>query len=142
MASRRRPNAPQRASPSAPPCGWRRATGRACPAPPSPTAGAAPTTTPCASSWCSAASSAPGPPAGDELAVVVLSDRTHTCGVAVDRFLGEHDLVVRPLDRRLGKVADLSATAIMADGLPIVIVDVEDMVRSVVRMVSSVPASQ
>jgi two-component system sensor histidine kinase and response regulator WspE len=82
------------------------------------------------------------PPPADELSVVVISDRANSCGVAVDRFLGEHDLVVRPLDPRLGKVADISAAAIMADGSPLLILDVEDLVRSVVRLVSTLPARQ
>ncbi len=75
------------------------------------------------------------PPSDDELvSVVVLSDRAHLVGVAVDRVLGEHDLVIRPLDPRLGKVADISAAAVLTDGTPLLIVDVEDMVRSIVRM--------
>lgn len=79
-----------------------------------------------------------GLPASDALPelvpVVVLSDRAHLVGVAVDRFLGEHDLVIRALDPRLGKVADISAAAIMADGSPVLVIDVEDMVRSIVRL--------
>ncbi|HTM21753.1 MAG TPA: hybrid sensor histidine kinase/response regulator, partial [Kofleriaceae bacterium] len=70
----------------------------------------------------------------DPLPVVVLADRAQLCGVAVDRFLGEHDLVIRPLDHRLGKVADIAAAAVMTDGSPVLIVDVEDMVRSIVRL--------
>jgi two-component system sensor histidine kinase and response regulator WspE len=71
----------------------------------------------------------------DELVpVVVLSDRAHVCGVAVDRFLGEHDFVIRALDPRLGKVADISSAAILIDGSPVLIIDVEDMVRSIVRL--------
>jgi two-component system, chemotaxis family, sensor histidine kinase and response regulator WspE len=66
--------------------------------------------------------------------IVILSDRSHACGVAVDRLLGEHDLVIRPLDPRLGKVADISAAAVLTDGTPLLIIDVEDMVRSIVRM--------
>lgn len=76
-------------------------------------------------------------PSGDTLPVVVLSDRTRLCGVAVDRFLGEHDLVIRPLDPRLGKVADISAAAVMTDGSPLLIIDVEDMVRSIVRLLQA-----
>jgi two-component system, chemotaxis family, sensor histidine kinase and response regulator WspE len=70
----------------------------------------------------------------DLVPVVVLADRAQLCGIAVDRFLGEHDLVIRPLDPRLGKVADISAAAVMQDGSPVLIVDVEDMVRSIVRL--------
>ena len=73
-------------------------------------------------------------PAGDELCAVVLADRGQRCAVVVDRQRGEHDLVVRALDPRLGKVADLSAASILPDGTPLLILDVEDMMRSIVRL--------
>ncbi|MBS3026871.1 MAG: response regulator [Dolichospermum sp. DET50] len=62
--------------------------------------------------------------------IVVISDQNSTYGLVVDKFLGERDLVVRPLDPRLGKVPDISATALLGDGSPILIIDVSDMVRS------------
>ena len=64
------------------------------------------------------------------LAVVLLSDLTGTYGLVVDSFRGEQDLVVRPLDPRLGKVPNLSAAAILDDGSPVLIVDAEDLIRS------------
>jgi two-component system sensor histidine kinase and response regulator WspE len=67
----------------------------------------------------------------DKLFVVVLSDRLNAYGLAVDKFLGECDLVVRPLDPRLGKVPDISSVAVMLDGSPVLIFDVEDLVRSI-----------
>jgi two-component system, chemotaxis family, sensor histidine kinase and response regulator WspE len=67
----------------------------------------------------------------DALPVIVVSDRLNCYGLVVDRFLGESDLVVQPLDPRLGKVPDVTAAALMEDGSPILIIDVEDMVRSV-----------
>jgi len=67
----------------------------------------------------------------DALFVVVVSDRLNFYGLSVDRFLGEYDLVVRPLDPRLGKVPDLSSVAVMLDGSPVLIFDVEDLVRSI-----------
>ncbi len=63
--------------------------------------------------------------------VVVISDHSKVYGVVVDRYLGEQDLVVRPLDPRLGKVANVSAAALMGDGQPILIVDTVDLVRSI-----------
>ena len=63
--------------------------------------------------------------------MVVLSDRLNAYGLAVDKFLGECDLVVRPLDPRLGKVPDISSVAVMLDGAPVLIFDVEDLVRSI-----------
>ncbi len=77
------------------------------------------------------------PPPKDSLTIVVIGDRVRTYGVIVDRMVGELDLVVRPLDRRLGKVADISAAAIMSDGSPLLIVDVEDLVRSATWMLAS-----
>ncbi|GAA6619036.1 response regulator [Scytonema sp. NUACC26] len=70
------------------------------------------------------------PPQSGALSVVVVSDRDDAYGLVVDKFLGEHDLVVRPLDPRLGKVPDISATSLLSDGSPVLIVDVSDMVRS------------
>ena len=67
----------------------------------------------------------------EKLFVVVLSDRLNAYGLAVDKFLGECDLVVRPLDPRLGKVPDISSVAVMLDGAPVLIFDVEDLVRSI-----------
>jgi two-component system sensor histidine kinase and response regulator WspE len=72
----------------------------------------------------------------EELPVVVVGDRTYRYALAVDRFLGEHDLVVRPLDPRLGRVPDISAAAILNDGAPLLILDVEDVVRSIDKLLN------
>jgi two-component system sensor histidine kinase and response regulator WspE len=69
-------------------------------------------------------------PDGDEFPVVVLSDRNVRHGLIVDHFLGERELVVQPLDPRLGKVRDISAAALMEDGSPVLILDVEDILGS------------
>ena len=74
----------------------------------------------------------PGEPKwGEEVPVVLLGDRTTRYGLAVDRFVGEYEMVVRPLDARLGKVPSISAAALMEDGSPVLIVDVDDLTRSV-----------
>ncbi len=73
---------------------------------------------------------------GDTVAVIILSDRRNRYGLVVDRFLAERELVVRPLDARLGKLPDISAAAVMTDGSPVLIVDVEDMVRSIDNLLS------
>jgi two-component system sensor histidine kinase and response regulator WspE len=67
----------------------------------------------------------------DAIPVVLLGDRSARYGLAVDTFLGEHDMVVRPLDHRLGKIRDVSASAVLEDGSPVLILDVDDLVRSV-----------
>ena len=67
---------------------------------------------------------------GEELSVVVLGDRSARYGLVVERFLSERELVVQPLDPRLGKVQDISAAALMEDGSPVLIIDVEQILRS------------
>ncbi len=66
--------------------------------------------------------------------VVVASDRSHRFGIVVDAVLGERDLEVRPLDPRLGKVPDINSASVLEDGWPVLIIDVEDLVRSVDNM--------
>jgi two-component system sensor histidine kinase and response regulator WspE len=68
--------------------------------------------------------------------VVVLGDRNTRYGLVVDRFLGERELVVQALDSRLGKVKNISSGALMEDGSPVLIVDVEDMVHSIEKLIS------
>jgi two-component system sensor histidine kinase and response regulator WspE len=74
-------------------------------------------------------------PAGDTVPVVVIGERDKAYGLAVDRFLGEGMLVVQPLDPRLGKIKDIAAGALLEDGSPVLIVDVDDMLRSVENLV-------
>lgn len=69
-------------------------------------------------------------PSGPNLQVVLITDATGSYGLVVDQFRGEQDLVVRPLHPRLGKVPNLSAAAVLDDGTPVLIVDVEDLVRA------------
>ena len=74
---------------------------------------------------------------GDTLKVVVIRERDAIYGVAVERFIGERTLVVLPLDERLGKVQDISAGALLDDGSVVLIVDVEDMLRSVEKLLNT-----
>jgi two-component system sensor histidine kinase and response regulator WspE len=74
---------------------------------------------------------------GETLKVVVIRERDAIYGVAVERFIGERTLVVLPLDERLGKVQDISAGALLDDGSVVLIVDVEDMLRSVDKLLNT-----
>jgi two-component system sensor histidine kinase and response regulator WspE len=65
--------------------------------------------------------------------VVIISDQESHYGLIVDRFIGELMVVVRPLDARLGKVQDIGAVTLLNDGTPALIVDVDDLLRSVDR---------
>lgn len=71
------------------------------------------------------------------LKVVVIREREAIYGVAVERFIGERTLVVLPLDERLGKIQDISAGALLDDGSVVLIVDVEDLLRSVDKLLDT-----
>ena len=74
--------------------------------------------------WLTAVSSA------DDLCIILLSDATGTYGLIFDSFRGEQDLVVRPLDARLGQVPNIGSAAILDDGSPVLIADIEDLLKS------------
>jgi two-component system, chemotaxis family, sensor histidine kinase and response regulator WspE len=73
----------------------------------------------------------------EDLPVLMIGSRDRTYGLVVDRFLGEGELVVQPLDPRLGKIKDIAAGALMQDGSPVLIVDTEDLLRSVDKLIAS-----
>jgi len=78
-----------------------------------------------------------GPDAhGDRISAVVVGEPGQRFALEVDGFRGECDLVVRPLDARLGKVPDVAATSTLQDGSPVLILDVDDLVRSIAALVS------
>lgn len=79
------------------------------------------------------------PRLADELSVVMVGAPAHPYGIVVDRLLGEQELVVQTLDPRLGKIKDIAAGAIMEDGTPVLIVDVDDLIRSVDKLVAAGP---
>ena len=79
----------------------------------------------------------PSPASAAPASIIVIGESANSYGLVVDRFLGERELVVRPLDVRLGKVKDIAAAALMEDGSPVLIVDVEDLRQSVEKLIST-----
>ncbi len=73
----------------------------------------------------------PAPNSSERLSIAIISDRLTRYGIVVDRFRGERELVVRPLDPQLGKIPNVSSGAILGDGSPVLILDVDDLVRSI-----------
>ncbi|MFM7506527.1 MAG: response regulator [Rubrivivax sp.] len=73
---------------------------------------------------------APGEPASD-LEVLVLDARPQRLGLVVDELLGQHDLVLRRVDSRLGRISHVSAFAVLPDGRPVVVLDADDLSRTV-----------
>lgn len=79
---------------------------------------------------------------GADARAVMIDDRGRLFGFVVDRVLGEFDLAVRPIDPRLGRIADLSAAAILPDGEPLLLLDVDDLLRSAERVERAAPQAR
>lgn len=63
--------------------------------------------------------------------VIVLADRMNELyGIAVDAIVGERELVIQALDRRLGKIRNISCGAVLEDGRPILVIDTEDLLQN------------
>jgi len=74
--------------------------------------------------------------------VIVLGDPGSRYGICVDQLIEEKDLVVRPLDARLGKVPNVSSAALTEKGEPILILDGADLLRSAAKVAASERAAQ
>jgi two-component system sensor histidine kinase and response regulator WspE len=74
---------------------------------------------------------------GDQVSVVVIGNKANCYGVVTEKFLGERELVIKPLDPRLGKIKDISSGALLDDGSPVLIIDVEDLIRSVEKSIEA-----
>lgn len=74
---------------------------------------------------------APPREAPQKLSIVVVSDRISRYGIIVDSLKGQHELVIKPLDPKLKKVPDINSAAILENRMPVLIIDVDDLVRSI-----------
>jgi two-component system sensor histidine kinase and response regulator WspE len=74
---------------------------------------------------------------GERVSVVVIGDKANRYGVITGKFLGERELVIKPLDPRLGKIKDISSGAVLDDGSPVLIVDIEDLIRSIEKSIEA-----
>lgn len=75
----------------------------------------------------------PGDAERGALAVVSLRTRQRTLGVIVDGFLGEEDVVVQPLDERLGTVPHVSSASVRQSGELVLILDADAMAIDAAR---------
>lgn len=76
-------------------------------------------------------------PDSGEFCVAIISDRFNQYALIVDRFIGERKIVVRPIDERLGKLPCFSSASVIEDGSPLLVIDVDDMVRSIDSMLKT-----
>ncbi|MGE0493799.1 MAG: response regulator [Vulcanimicrobiota bacterium] len=65
---------------------------------------------------------------GSELEVLVLGHIPRRVGLVVDRLVGQQELVLQPLDRLLDSFPCVTAGAILDDGNPVLILNVEELV--------------
>lgn len=72
----------------------------------------------------------------DGFSIVVLGDRQTRYGLVIDKFMGERDLAVHVLDPRLGKIRDISAATLLENGSPALVIDVDDIIRSIELLIS------
>jgi two-component system sensor histidine kinase and response regulator WspE len=77
----------------------------------------------------------------NHIAIIVVSDSMNSYGIKVDRFVMQKDLVVRPIDSRLGKVRDVHAASILENGHPVLILDIQDMVRTIDHLLHRIEKS-
>ncbi|HEY0792660.1 MAG TPA: hybrid sensor histidine kinase/response regulator [Chthoniobacterales bacterium] len=76
-------------------------------------------------------------PLSAENCVLIIGQAGRLYGLVVEKFLGERELIVQPLDPRLGKIKDISCGALMEDGAPVLVVEVADAVRSIEKLVET-----
>jgi two-component system sensor histidine kinase and response regulator WspE len=75
-------------------------------------------------------------PHAADIPIIVLGQGTRRYGLTVDKLLGERELVVRSLDNVLGKVKDIGSAALLPDGTPLLIIDVEDVLHSIEHLIT------
>lgn len=71
-----------------------------------------------------------------QLSIVIVTVMEKSYGMIVDSFTGEKDLIVQPLNPRLGKVTDIISAAIMEDGNPVLILDLVEIFHSIDRKIN------
>lgn len=70
----------------------------------------------------------------NSISVVVLREKENIYSLVVDKIVSETELVVRPLDAKLGKIPCVAATSITDEGIPVLILDVEDLLKYIERL--------
>lgn len=70
------------------------------------------------------------------ISVIVLREKDNIYSLVIDKILTETELVVRPLDPKLGKIACVAASSITDDGIPVLILDVEDILKSIEKLLT------
>ena len=67
----------------------------------------------------------------DAFHAFVIENGKHPIGIAVDKVLGQREIVIRSINDPLGRVAGISGATELGDGRAVLILDVADIARSV-----------
>lgn len=76
------------------------------------------------------------PRTNEFIPVIILREKDKIYSLVIDKILTETELVVRPLDPRLRKIPCISASSITDDGIPVLILDVEDILKIIQKLLS------
>lgn len=71
------------------------------------------------------------------LPVVLIPHHDRSLAIAVDRIVGEQNLAVVPIDSRLGLLRGVEAGALLDDGSPVLIVDMDDLLNSADKLLGA-----
>ncbi len=71
------------------------------------------------------------------VSVVTISNRSSTYGLVVDECFGEQSLIIHALPKKIGKIKDINAAAILENGMTVLILDIDDILRSAEKMIST-----
>ncbi|MEW6428178.1 MAG: hybrid sensor histidine kinase/response regulator [Thermodesulfobacteriota bacterium] len=71
---------------------------------------------------------------GREINAVVLGRPGSLYGLVVEELVGIRELIVQPLPLQCGKLQDISSGAVIEDGTPVLILDHEDMLKTLDRI--------
>jgi len=66
-----------------------------------------------------------------EVPIIIIGDWNMSYGLVVDELIGERGLALRTLNKKLGKIKDISSAAITDDGEPVLVFDIEDLQQSI-----------
>lgn len=72
----------------------------------------------------------------NEIPIIIIGDWNMSYGLVVDNIIGERGLALRTLNKKLGKIKDISSAAITDDGEPVLVFDVDDLQQSIQDIIS------
>jgi len=76
------------------------------------------------------------PTDSEEVPIIIIGDWNMSYGLVVDELIGERGLALRTLNKKLGKIKDISSAAITDDGEPVLVFDIEDLQQSIQDIIS------